>query len=68
MNGVLDHDSNEMNLVMKHAPGAGSIGGPVDQQSSTELRMLPLSITYNNATTTTNCDAHNNESLVVVTM
>ena len=46
MNGVLGHDSaldhgrlywawaNEMNIVMKHAPDAGSIAWPVDQQSS----------------------------------
>ena len=52
MNAVLGHDSalarlytvsestwtNEMNLVMNHAPGAGSIARPGDQQSST----LPL--------------------------
>ena len=44
MIGVLGHVSalhwsgttwaNEMNFVMKHAPSAGLIGGPVDQQSS----------------------------------
>ena len=47
MNGVLGHDSvlirlywagatwgNEVNFVMNHAPGAGSIARPVDQQSS----------------------------------
>ena len=51
LNGVLGHDSallrltwaednlvNEMNSVMNHTPGAGSIARPVDQQSST----LPL--------------------------
>ena len=51
MNGVLGHDStlvrlywagvtqvNEVNLIMKHVPGAGSIARPVDQQSSA----LPL--------------------------
>ena len=46
MNDVLSHDSvrlywagaNEMNFVMNHAPGAGSIARPVDQQSSA----LPL--------------------------
>ena len=30
--------ANEMNFVMNHAPGAGSIARPVDQQSSA----LPL--------------------------
>ena len=43
---VLGHDSalarlhwaNEMNIAMNHAPGAGSIARPVDQQSSA----LPL--------------------------
>ena len=48
MTGVLDHDSaiqgytqpgttwaNEMNIVMNHAPGAGSIARLVYQQSST---------------------------------
>ena len=47
MNGVLDHDSalsgytgpgttwaNEMNFVINHAPGAGSIARPFDQHSS----------------------------------
>ena len=42
MNGVLSHNSalvrlyraNEMNFVMKHAPGAGSLAGPVNLQSS----------------------------------
>ena len=47
MNGSLDHDSalkgytgpgtilaNEINFVMDHAPGAGLIACPVDQQSS----------------------------------
>ena len=51
MAGVLGHDfalqgytgpwtnwANEMNIVMNHAPGAGSIARPVDQQSSA----LPL--------------------------
>ena len=51
MNGVLGHDSvlyvytrpgttwaNEMNIVVNHAPGAGSIAQPVNYQSS----MLPL--------------------------
>ena len=51
MNGILGHDfallrlywgratwANEMNFVMNHAPGAGSIVRPVDQQSS----VLPL--------------------------
>ena len=49
MNGILGNDSalqghtgttwtNEMNLVMNHAPGAGLIAPPVDQQSSA----LPL--------------------------
>ena len=35
--------TNETNFVMKHAPGAGSIVWPVDQQSSaiTELQMPP---------------------------
>ena len=54
-NGVLAHDStlvrpgttlaNEMNFVMNHAPGAGSIARPVDQQSSA-LWMPPNRITY----------------------
>ena len=47
MNGVINHDSvlqgytelgttwaNEMNFVMNHAPGAGLLARPVDQQSS----------------------------------
>ena len=51
LNGILGHDSalygytgpgttwvNEMSFVMKHAPSAGSIARPIDQQSST----LPL--------------------------
>ena len=51
MNGVLGHSSawqgytgpgttcaNEMNYVMNHAPGAGSLARPVDLQSS----VLPL--------------------------
>ena len=50
MIGVLGHDpalgrlywardlGNQMNFVMNHAPGAGSIAQPVDQQSSA----LPL--------------------------
>ena len=51
MNGVQGHDSalqgytgprtawaNEINFVMSHAPGAGSIAQPVDLQSS----VLPL--------------------------
>ena len=51
MIGVLGHDSalqgytgpdttwaNDINSVMNHAPGAGSIARPVDQRSST----LPL--------------------------
>ena len=29
--------ANEMNFVMDHTPGAGSIATPVDQQSSTLL-------------------------------
>ena len=52
MNSVQGHNSalegytapettwaNEMNFIMNHAPGAGSIARPVDQQSSA----LPLS-------------------------
>ena len=48
MNGVLDHDegytgsgtilANEINFIMNHARGAGSIAPPVEQQSSA----LPL--------------------------
>ena len=55
MNGVLGYDSalvrlcwawaNEMNFVMNHVAGAGSIARPVDQQSSaiTVPRMPPVS-------------------------
>ena len=42
MNAVKEHDSawaNEMNFVMNHAPGAGSLARPVDQQSSAVPRM-----------------------------
>ena len=55
MNGVLGHDSafvrlcwagdnlaNEMNFVMNHAPGAGSITRPVDQRATTVPRMSPI--------------------------
>ena len=44
MYGVLGHNSalttwaNEMNFVVNHVPGVGSIAQPVDQQS----RALPL--------------------------
>ena len=44
INGVLGHDSaflrlhraraDEMNIFINHAPGAGSMAQPVDQQSS----------------------------------
>ena len=55
INGVLGHDSvwqgytgpnttwaNEINSVMNHAPGAGSLARPVDQQSI----VLPLCYCY----------------------
>ena len=54
MNGVSGHDSalegytgpvttwtNEMNFVMNHAPGAWSIGRPIDQQSSANVPWMP---------------------------
>ena len=57
MNGVLSHDSvvqgysgsgaiwvNEMNVIKNHAADAGSIGRPVDLQSSA----LPLCQTFIN--------------------
>ena len=52
MNGVLGHDSalqsyngpgitwaNEMNIDMNHAPGAGLITRPVDQQSNAPVHI-----------------------------
>ena len=32
--------ASELNFVMNHTPGAGSIAGPVDQQSSTLTTVL----------------------------
>ena len=39
--------ANQMNLIMKHAPGAGSIAQPIDQQFSviTEPQMPSFDIT-----------------------
>ena len=81
MLGVVGHDyalqdytgpwttwANEMNIVVNHAPGAGSIARPVDQQPST----LPLScgcpscVTFHvshNKTFSSVCKNMGNESL-----